>query len=219
LPPGENYLTVGFRQFRRTMGHIRQYQDLFRLLIAFLVYNDGIVTVIYFAARYAKETVGFSPKEIVYLLIINNVVAAAGAFSFGFLADRIGQKRTIYLTLIIWTAAVTVAYFSYSKNMFYVASVLVGIGIGSSQSVTRSLLALFTPKENASEFFGFLGIAGKALAFLGPIIFGTISRTTGSQRPAILSIGAFFIVGMILLSSVNEARGKAAALRPVGSEA
>ena len=219
LPPGENYLTVGFRQFRRTMGHIRQYQDLFRLLIAFLVYNDGIVTVIYFAARYAKETVGFSPKEIVYLLIINNVVAAAGAFSFGFLADRIGQKRTIYLTLIIWTAAVTVAYFSYSKNMFYVASVLVGIGIGSSQSVTRSLLALFTPKENASEFFGFLGIAGKALAFLGPIIFGTISRTTGSQRPAILSIGAFFVVGMILLSSVNEARGKAAALRPIGSEA
>jgi MFS transporter, UMF1 family len=219
LPPNENYLTVGFRQLKRTLGHIRQYQDLFRLLIAFLIYNDGIVTVIYFAARYAKETVGFEPTEIVNLLIINNVVAALGAFSFGFIADRIGQKRTIYLTLIIWIAAVTIAYFSYTKSMFYVASVLVGIGIGSSQSVTRSLLALFTPKENASEFFGFLGIAGKALAFLGPIIFGTISRTTGSQRPAILSIGAFFVVGMIMLSSVNEARGKAAALRPVGSEA
>jgi MFS transporter, UMF1 family len=219
LPPNENYLTVGFRQLKRTLGHIRQYQDLFRLLIAFLIYNDGIVTVIYFAARYAKETIGFEPGDIVNLLIINNVVAALGAFSFGFIADRIGQKRTIYLTLMIWTAAITIAYFSYSKSMFYVASVLVGIGIGSSQSVTRSLLALFTPKENASEFFGFLGIAGKALAFLGPIIFGTISRTTGSQRPAILSIGAFFIVGMILLSSVNEARGKAAALRPVGSEA
>jgi UMF1 family MFS transporter len=219
LPQGENYLTVGFRQLKRTLSNIRQYPDLFRLLIAFLVYNDGVVTVIYFAARYAKETVGFSPEEIVYLLIINNVVAAAGAFSFGFLADRIGQKRTIYLTLIIWIAAVTIAYFSYTKNMFYVASVLVGIGIGSCQSVTRSLLALFTPKENASEFFGFLGIAGKALAFLGPIIFGTISRTTGSQRPAILSIGAFFVVGMILLSSVDEARGKAAAARPVGAEA
>src|SRR6266498_91545 len=215
LPPGEKYLTVGFRQLKRTLSHIRQYQDLFRLLLAFLVYNDGVVTVIYFAARYAKETVGFSPKEIVYLLIINNVVAAAGAFSFGFLADRIGQKRTIYLTLIIWIAAVTVAYFSYSKNMFYVASVLVGIGIGSCQSVTRSLLALFTPKENAAEFFGFLGIAGKALAFLGPIIFGTISRTTGSQRPAILSIGAFFVAGMILLSLVNEQRGKEAARIPV----
>jgi MFS transporter, UMF1 family len=219
LPPNQNYLTVGFRQLKRTLGHIRQYQDLFRLLIAFLIYNDGVVTVIYFAARYAKETIGFEPGDIVNLLIINNVVAALGAFSFGFIADRIGQKRTIYLTLIIWIAAVTIAYFSYTKNMFYVASVLVGIGIGSCQSVTRSLLALFTPKENASEFFGFLGIAGKALAFLGPIIFGTISRTTGSQRPAILSIGAFFVVGMILLSSVDEARGKAAAARPVGAEA
>ncbi len=219
LPPNENYLTIGFRQLKRTLGHIRQYQDLFRLLIAFLVYNDGIVTVIYFAARYAKETVGFSPEEIVYLLIINNVVAALGAFLFGFIADLIGQKRTIYMTLIIWIAAVTIAYFSYSKSMFYVASALVGIGIGSCQSVTRSLLALFTPKENSAEFFGFLGIAGKALAFLGPIIFGVVSRTTGSQRPAILSIGAFFIIGMILLSTVNEARGKAAAANPVGAEA
>src|SRR5262249_47120107 len=67
LPPGENYLTVSFRQLKRTLGHIRRYQDLFRLLVAFLVYNDGVVTVIYFAARYARETVGFSPKEIVYL--------------------------------------------------------------------------------------------------------------------------------------------------------
>jgi UMF1 family MFS transporter len=218
LPPNENYLTIGFRQLRRTMGHIHQYRDLFRLLIAFLVYNDGIVTVIYFAARYAKETIHFETGDIIILLIINNVVAALGAFSFGFIADRIGQKLTINITLIIWIAAVTLAYFAQSKNTFYVASVLVGIGIGSSQSVTRSLLALFTPKENASEFFGFLGIAGKALAFLGPLVFGTISRVTGSQRPAILSIGAFFIVGMILLSSVNEARGKAAAGIPVPAE-
>ncbi|HEY8461384.1 MAG TPA: MFS transporter [Blastocatellia bacterium] len=218
LPPNENYLTVGFRQLRRTLSHIRQYQDLFRLLIAFLVYNDGIVTVIYFAARYAKETIGFEPGDIVILLIVNNVVAALGAFSFGFIADRIGQKRTIYITLVIWILAVTIAYFARSKSAFYVASALVGIGIGSSQSVTRSLLALFTPKENASEFFGFLGIAGKALAFLGPLVFGMVSRTTGSQRPAILSVGAFFIVGMILLSFVNEARGKAAAGTPLRAE-
>jgi|SRR5262245_3235752 len=215
LPPGENYLTVGFKQLKQTLKHIRRYQDLFRLLIAFLVYNDGVVTVIYFAARYATETVGFSAGDIVLLLIIINVVAAAGAFSFGFLADRIGQKKTIYITLLIWISAVTIAYFSYSKNWFYVSAMLVGIGLGSCQSVTRSLLALFTPKQNAAEFFGFLGIAGKALAFLGPLVFGTISKTTGSQRPAILAVGAFFVLGMILLSFVNEARGKEAARIPV----
>jgi MFS transporter, UMF1 family len=81
--------------------------------------------------------------------------------------------------------------------------------------VTRSLVALFTPKENAAEFFGFLGIAGKALAFLGPLIFGTISSATGSQRPAILAIGSFFIVGMIVLSFVDEQRGKEAAKIPI----
>lgn len=218
LPKGQTYLTVGFRQLKTTLKHLRRYQDLVRLLIAFLVYNDGVVTVIYFAARYAKETVGFNPSEIVILLILNNVVAAVGAFGFGFIADRIGQKTTIYITLVIWIAAVTTAYFAHSRETFYVASALVGIGLGSCQSVTRSLLALFTPKENAAEFFGFLGIAGKALAFLGPIIFGTVSKATGSQRPAILSIGAFFVLGMILLSFVNEERGKLAARLPVGTE-
>lgn len=215
LPPGENYVTVGFRQLKNTLRHIRRYSELFKLLIAFLVYNDGIVTVIYFAALYATETIGFTTEQIAVMFIIMNVIAAAGAFSFGFLADRIGQKRTIFISLAIWMGAVVLAYFSYSKMSFYGVAALAGIGMGSTQSVSRSLLALFTPKENAAEFFGFLGIAGKALAFLGPIIFGTVSQMTGSQRPAILSVGIFFVVGMILLSFVNEKRGKEASRIPV----
>ncbi len=221
LPPGQSYITVGFRQLKQTLRHIRRYQDLFRLLIAFLVYNDGVVTVIYFAALYASDTVGFTTSEITVMFIAMNVVAAAGAFSFGWLADRIGQKRTIFISLFIWTVAVVVAYFcdpkyvSDPKTLFYVVATLAGIGMGSSQSVTRSLVALFTPKENSAEFYGFLGIAGKALAFLGPLVFGAVSNATGSQRPAILAIGAFFIVGMILLSFVNEERGKEASKIPV----
>jgi UMF1 family MFS transporter len=215
LPPGQSYITVGFRQLKQTLKHIRRYSELFKLLIAFLVYNDGIVTVIYFAALYASVTIGFTTEEIAIMFIAMNVVAAVGALSFGLLADRIGQKRTIYISLSIWIAAVVLAYFSYSKPSFYAVAALAGIGIGSCQSVSRSLLALFTPPENSAEFFGFLGIAGKALAFLGPIIFGTVSNVTGSQRPAILSIGAFFIAGMILLSFVDEKRGKEASKIPV----
>jgi MFS transporter, UMF1 family len=217
LPPGQSYLTIGFRQLKQTLSNIRHYRDLFKLLIAFLVYNDGVVTVIYFASGYASTTVGMTADEIVIMFIALNVVAAAGAFGFGWVADRIGQKLTIYMSLILWIAAVTLAYFSYSKTTFYVVAVLAGLGLGSCQSVTRSLLALFTPKENAAEFFGFLGIAGKALAFLGPIIFGTISLRTGSQRPAILAVGGFFIAGMILLSFVDEKRGKEAAKVPVSA--
>jgi MFS transporter, UMF1 family len=215
LPPGENYLTVGFKQLVKTLKNIRRYRELVKLLIAFLVYNDGVVTVIYFAALYATTTVGFTGEDIAVMFIILNVVAALGAFSFGWVADRIGQKNTIYISLVIWIIAVVIAYFSYTKVTFYVAAVFVAVGMGATQSVTRSLLALFTPKANAAEFFGFLGIAGKALAFLGPLVFGAISQTTGSQRPAILSIGAFFVVGIILLSFVDERAGKAAAKVPV----
>lgn len=217
LPPGENYLTIGFHRLRETLGHIRRYRELFKLLIAFLVYNDGVVTVIYFAALYATTTIGFSAGDLTIMFLAINVVAAAGAFGFGRIADRIGQKKTIYISLVLWILAVSIAYFSYSKTSFYVVAVLAGLGLGSCQSVTRSLLALFTPKENSAEFFGFLGIAGKALAFLGPMVFGVVSRQTGSQRPAILAVGAFFVAGMILLAFVNEERGKQAALIPVNA--
>ena len=219
LPPGANYVSVGFRQVKTTFVHIKQYRDLFRLLIAFLIYNDGIVTVIYFAGLYAKNTLNFTSFDFGVMLLVINIVAAVGAFAFGLIADRIGQKRTIFISLSVWLTAVVLAYLTESKTGFYVVSGLVGVGMGSCQSVSRSLVSLFTPKQNAAEFFGFLGVAGKSLAFAGPLIFGLLSWLTGSQRPAILSVGAFFIVGMILLSSVNEARGKAAAARPVGAEA
>lgn len=212
-------MTVGFRQVLVTLKHIRRYRELFKLLIAFLVYNDGVVTVIYFAALYASVTVGFDAGELTIMFFLLNIVAAAGAFGFGHLADRIGQKKTIYISLLLWIGAVVVAYFTYTKSMFYVVATLAGLGLGSCQSVTRSLLALFTPKERAAEFFGFLGIAGKALAFVGPLVFGLISRQTGSQRPAILAIGTFFVVGMFLLSRVDEERGKEAARAPLNAHA
>jgi UMF1 family MFS transporter len=211
LPPGENYITMGFKQLRRTFSHIRRYRELVKLLVAFLVYNDGIVTVIGFAAIYAVDTIGFTSGEIMIMFVVLNVVAAAGALAFGRLADRIGQKRTILISLSIWILAVLIAYVAQDRATFWVGATLVGVGMGSAQSVTRSLLALFTPQPNAAEFFGFLGIAGKALAFLGPLLFGVITRTTGSQRPAILAIAAFFVVGMILLTFVDERRGKEAA--------
>ncbi|MBL9136898.1 MAG: MFS transporter [Verrucomicrobiales bacterium] len=215
LPPGDTLLGTAFRRLSHTFRNIRRYRELVKLLAAFLIYNDGIVTVIAFAARYAKETIGFETQDIVKLFIVMNVIALVGALSFGWLADRIGQKRTILLSLGIWISSTTLAYFSHSKASFFVVATLAGIGMGSCQSVTRSLVSLFTPKENAAEFFGFLGIAGKALAFLGPLVFGFLSSTTGSQRPAILSIGVFFILGAIILLTVNEQKGKEAALIPV----
>jgi UMF1 family MFS transporter len=212
LPPGETYLRVGFRRLWQTLKEVRRYRELFKLLLAFVVYNDGIVTVIFFAALYAEQTIGFTPAEIVTMFILMNIVALAGALSFGWIADRIGQKRTILISLSLWIIAIVAAFFAETKTTFYVVAVLAGIGMGSCQSVTRSLVAVFTPKANAAEFAGFLGFAGKAVAFLGPLVFGIISHQTGSQRPAILAIGFFFVLGMMLLLAVDEAKGKAASL-------
>lgn len=215
LPAGQGYVRVGFRRLWQTLRQVRRYRELFKLLVAFVVYNDGIVTVITFAALYAEQTIGFTPAEIVTMFILMNVVALAGAGSFGWLADRIGQKRTILISLALWIVAVVAAYFAQTKSTFYAVAVLAGIGMGSCQSVTRSLVAVFTPKSNAAEFAGFLGFAGKAVAFVGPLLFGIISHQTGSQRMAILSVGLFFVVGMVLLARVDEAKGKAASLLPV----
>ena len=218
LPPGQSYVRVGFRKLWRTLRAVRRYRELFKLLLAFVVYNDGIVTVITFSALYAEQTIGFTPAEIVRMFIIMNVVALAGALVFGWIADRIGQKRTILISLSLWIVATTAAYFADTKATFYSVAVLAGIGMGSCQSVTRSLVAVFTPKSDAAEFAGFLGFAGKAVAFIGPLLFGIISHQSGSQRLAILSVGLFFVVGMILLLTVDEAKGKAESRMPVGED-
>ena len=151
-----------------TIKHIRRYRELFKLLIAFLVYNDGIVTVIYFAALYASVTIGFTTAEIAIMFIAMNVVAAAGAFSFGWVADRIGQKRTILISLTIWLTAVVVAYFAYSKTSFYVVATLAGIGMGSCQSVTRSLAGPVHAEEERRRVLRLSGNSGQGPRFPGP---------------------------------------------------
>lgn len=210
LPEGRNYVTFAFSRLGQTLHHLRQYRELLKLFAAFLIYNEGINTVIAFSAIYAVKTVGFSQDQVIVLFIVTNVIAVAGAFGFGALADRIGQKTAIFITLGIWISAVVVAYFTHSVGTFWIVAALAGIGMGSTQSVTRSLVAQFVPKSRSAEFFGFLGISGKAISFVGVNAFAWISDLSGSQRPAILSIGVFFVLGAIVLATVNEARGKAA---------
>jgi len=214
LPPGTTYLTVGFQRLRTTLRDFTRYRELFKLFIAYLVYNEGVVTVIIFASLYAVGTVGFATAEVVGMFLVINVVAALGALGFGLLADRIGQQRTILITLVLWVAALAIAYIWPTKGAFWIVATLAGLGIGSTQSVSRSLVALFTPQAKSAEFFGFLGIAGKALAFTGPLLFGEMSQAFG-QRAALLSVGVFFVLGGVLLCFVNEERGKAAAQEPV----
>jgi len=201
------YVRGGLGNTLKTLKEIRKYKDLFFLIIAFFIYNDGIHTVIVFAAAFANDTLGFTVAENIQFLIIINVVAAFGAIGFGYIVDKIGAKRSILITLVLWMIAILGAYFVETKSTYYMIGVLVGIALGSSQSATRTLVGLFAPKKKAAEFFGFSAIGGKFSAILGPILFGAVSSATGNQRTAILVVLVFFVVGFVLLLRVNEKRG------------
>lgn len=213
--PGEGYVRTGFARVRHTLAHARHYRDLFRFLVTLAVYYCGINTVVVLAAIYAQETMGFTMQENIILILVVNVTAAVGALLFGLVQDRLGSVRTLAITLVVWVVALVLAYFTESRAGFWVVANLVGLALGSSQSAGRALVGQFSPPERAAEFFGLWGLAGKLAAVIGPLVYGLVTFLThGNHRQALLSTCAFFIAGLLLLLTVNEHRGRAAARHP-----
>ncbi len=211
VPPGKSLWTLGFHQLARTFREVRRFRQLFRFLVAFWLYNDAIVTIIIFAAAFAADTLHFTVAENLMLILCVNLPAAAGSLLFGSVLDRIGPRRTVALTLLLWLAVIAATLATTSKSGFYVVACLAGVGLGSCQSSSRSLLASFTPVSRSAEFFGFLGMAGKVSSILGPLVFGWVSLVTGSQRLAVLTVGLFFLAGLAVLLTVDEEEGMRAA--------
>ncbi len=215
LPPGRGYLAMGFAQFVSTLREVRRFKELATFLLIFLVYNDGVTTVVAFTSSFASQTLRFSTSEIVYLLIGVNLAAAPGAYLFGLLADRIGSKRTIMITLVMWTVVAFAGAAVQAKWQFWVVSILAGTAIGAVQSVSRTLVGLFSPASRSGEFFGFQAVCGKFAAVLGPLLFGVVSSGTGSQRIAVAMVGGIFAVSFFALwRFVDEHAGIAAAQEP-----
>jgi UMF1 family MFS transporter len=213
LRRGESYLQVGLRRLRRTLAEASRFRDLFRFLVTLTVYQCGITTVVVLAAVYAQEVMGFTTQDTIALVMVVNVTAAIGAFLFGRVQDRMGSVLTLALTLVIWIAATTLAFVTETRAGFWLVANLVGLAMGSSQSAGRALIGQFTPPARAAEFFGLWGLAGKLAAIVGPFSYGLIAHlTAGNQRLAIVSTVAFFAAGLALLATVDESRGKAAAL-------
>jgi MFS transporter, UMF1 family len=213
LGHGERYLAVGFRRLRRTLAESTRFRDLFRFLVALTIYYCGINTVVVLAAVYAQEVMGFRTSETIILVMVVNVTAAAGAFLFGQVQHRLGSVPTLAVTLVIWIVAISLAFVGDSRASFWVVANLVGVALGSSQSSGRALIGQFSPPGRAAEFFGLWGLAGKLAAIVGPLSYGLITYlTAGNHRLAILSTVAFFIGGLVVLTTVHEQRGKAAAV-------
>ena len=213
LAAGENYIRIGFARVRHTLVHAWRYRDLFRFLVSLAVYYCGINTVVVLAAIYAQEVMGFTMQENIMLILVVNITAAIGALGFGLAQDRLGSVRTLAITLVVWIGALVLAYFIESRAGFWVVANLVGFALGSSQSAGRALVGQFSPPGRSAEFFGLWGLAGKLAAVIGPLVYGLVAFLShGDHRRALLSTCVFFILGFLLLMTVDERRGRAAAV-------
>jgi UMF1 family MFS transporter len=196
-----------------TFIEVRKYRQVVRLLVARLIYNDGLITIFAFGGIYAAGTFHFSFQEIMYFGIALNITAGLGAFIFGFFDDRFGGKITIQFSLIGLIVASLSAVTTDSKTLFWLAGILVGIFSGPNQSASRSLLGRLVPPDRESQFFGFFAFSGKFTAFLGPFLLGVLTELFDSQRAGMAIVIVFFVVGGLLLTLVNEQEGITAVQR------
>jgi MFS transporter, UMF1 family len=203
-------LRATFAQLGQTASKIRQYGELAKFLIARLFFNDGLVTVFSFGGIYAQAVFKMPMEEVIKLGLVLNITSGIGAFLFGFVDDRLGGKKTIQVTNVMLALSTAMAVWAPTKGWFWLAGCFVGIFVGPNQSASRSLMGRFVPPKHESEFFGFFSFSGKATAFAGPILLGTLTKAY-SHRVGMASVILFFIVGGLLLHSVNEQKGIAAA--------
>ena len=208
MPAGENFFSFGFKQLWRTLTEMRnKYPFTLSYLLAYLIYNDGIQTVIAVASSYASEEIGMARDKLLLLVLMIQFIAFGGAFLFGFMAKRLGAKRSIMISLVIWSAAVIYAYaFLNSETQIFILGAVIAIVLGGSQALSRSLFAQMIPQDQEAEYFGFYEISERGTSWIGPLVFGLAVTITGSQRLGIVSLIIFFVVGLALLSRVDVKR-------------
>jgi UMF1 family MFS transporter len=211
--PGHSFLWEGFARIHRTWREAAHFQDLFRFLLCLILVQAGVSTVVIISAVYAREVFGFGMRDLVVLIMVVNVSAAAGALLFGHVQDRIGSVAALSLALLLWIAAIATAFVAEQTATLWFAGNLIGAAMGSTQSGGRALIGRFTPPARSGEFFGLWGVVGRLAAILGPMSYGLVSHYSGNLRLALLSTLAFFVAGLLLLLRVDEARGRRAAER------
>jgi UMF1 family MFS transporter len=212
LPRPAAFLAVGFTRTIRTMLRAAGYRHLILFLLAFMLYNEGIQTVINMASAYGTVELNLSPTVLMLTLLIIQFVAIVGSLAFSRIADRIGTKKAIMLSLLVWCGVVLYAYFIQTAAQYFIVGMVVGLAMGAAQALSRSYYGSMVPEEASAEFFGFYTVFTKFSAIWGPWAFALITHFAHSARTAIVSLIFFFLVGLILLSLVNETRAREARL-------
>ncbi|MGF6346189.1 MFS transporter [Variovorax sp. W2I14] len=203
-----------WQQLRATYKRARAYRDFMWLLVCTVCYQGGVAVAITLAAIYAEQVIGFVASETMVLIFVLNVAAAIGAFSFGYIQDRLGHKVSLAVTLVAWIAVCVIAAVVTTKGGFWWAAAIAGLAMGSSQSAGRAMTGYLAPPQQLAEFFGLWTFATRLASIIGPLSFGAITWATGgNQRIAILSTAVLFVAGLLLLLPIDMRRGREAALR------
>jgi UMF1 family MFS transporter len=193
----------GIRYTWKTLKGIWADREARKFLMAYLVYADGVSTVIVFSSLFAATTLGFEPVELIGLYLLVQSTALLGAFAMARPVDYWGPKKVVTGSLVLWTAVCVLAFFVSHKGHFWLIAATAGLGLGTVQSATRAFYAQFIPVGHESEYFGVYSLAGKSSSILGPLVFGYVSSSFASQRPAILSVALFFLVGLVIVRFVR----------------
>lgn len=205
------YAKVGFGRTIATARKLLRFRHLMMFVLAFIFYNDGTQTVINVSGAYAEDTLGLATEQIAIAFLIVQFIAFFGALAFGVLADRIGTKPAIMVALVGWSGIAIAGYLlpAEQSTPLYVLAVFIGFVLGGVQALSRSLYGSMIPEEASAEFYGFFSVFSKFSAIFGPLLFAVVSDAAGSGRPAILSIIAFFVIGLVLLAMVDVDKARA----------
>jgi len=224
LPAGENYFSVAFRQLGNTIRTAGSFREFVKFVFAFLIYNDGVIMALDFAAIIGATLFGIDQKGLILFIILVHVTNVIGAYLFGILTDKWGGKPTLAATILLMAADVVALYFLRSAVGFQIVGAVAGVAMAGIQSVSRTMVGMFAPKGQSAEFYGFFAVAGRTSSFIGPGVFGWIAAEAAywyqrqglpvlaaekaGLRMALWSIVAFLLVGLALLTLVNERQAR-----------
>jgi len=214
LAPGQNLLAVGVGQLLHTVRDLRLYPETLKFLVAYLLYNDAVQSIIALAGQFGSDELGIKMGTLTLAILMVQFVAFGGAMAFAQLAHRITARNAILFALVIWTGVLIYAYgFVRSTAEFFVLSGCVGFVMGGTQALSRSTYSLMIPKGREAEYFALYEVSDRGTSWIGPLVFGLAMQFTRSYRVSILSLIVFFIAGFAILWQVNVKRAYAEAQR------
>ncbi|MBV6397228.1 MAG: Multidrug resistance protein MdtG [Anaerolineales bacterium] len=224
LPAGENYISIAFKQLSGTIKAARGFKEFLKFMLAYLIYNEGVIIALDFAAILGAVLFGLEQTGLIIFFIVVQATNVVGALLFGNLQDKLGGKKALTLSIFLMAACIGAMYFAQNQTHFFIIGAFIGAAMAGVQSVSRAMVATFSPQGKSGEFFGFFALTGRTSSFIGPAIFGWLAAELtiwyqsqgqaaalaeqSGHRLALLSIAVFLFAGWALMLRVNETKAR-----------